>query len=101
MMIRYKTTGYDNIYAVDVLEDDGECVLLPVEMGYGRIGWHGPGNQFPKRSTRDGWNWFDTWEEARAFLLETAEADLAKARHDEVLACRRSGEIELRRDPTK
>lgn len=69
-MIKYRTR-WDNIEAVEVLRETDKMVFV-----------HGRGGRKEEREAKrsDYQNWFDSWGEAKAFLVANAEKDVEDAR---------------------
>jgi hypothetical protein len=70
-MIKYRTV-FNEIEAVEVLRETKTQVVRA-------IGRHATERREAKRS--EHYNWFDTWGEAHAFLIERAEAEVQALRN--------------------
>jgi hypothetical protein len=69
-MIKYRTS-WNEIEALEVLRETNAQVVRAV-------GSHASERREAKRS--EYYNWFDTWEDAHAFLIERAEAEVQALR---------------------
>ncbi len=88
-MIKYRT-GYEKIEAIEVLRETEKCVYLP-DTKY---------RAEHKELKRSEWtNWFDSWEEAHAFLVAEAEDKVSVARSRVEILKGRLGQIKGMKKP--
>jgi hypothetical protein len=82
-MIKYRT-AWNEIEALEVLRETNSQVVRAV-------GSHAIERREAKRS--EHYNWHDTWEDAHAFLIERAEAEVQTLRNKLEQAKGRLGQI--------
>jgi hypothetical protein len=82
-MIKYRT-AWNEIEALEVLRETNSQVVRAV-------GSHAIERREAKRS--EHYNWHDTWEDAHAFLIERAEAEVQTLRNQLEQAKGRLGNI--------
>ena len=89
-MIKYRTC-WDKIEAVEVLRETEKTVFLP---GRGRR------NEEREAKRSDYQNWFDSWDDAKAFLVAGAERKVETARMNLERAKGKLGQLRGMREPT-
>lgn len=92
-MIKYRTGGWDcYIEEVEVVRETAKQIILLEE-------WRGKKSE--RRTTKRGnyHNYFDSWAEARDFLLEKAHSKVQSTEANFEEAMKKRGEIEKLKEP--
>ena len=87
-MIKFRTGGWDRNKLIEPIEIDRETdfsVFIGKERNAKRSSWH---------------NYFDTWDDAKTFLLEHAESEAASCRRQLEVANGKLGNIRGLKKPS-